>query len=132
MNRPKSVGESIGFRAQSFRHGYLTVVDLGTDGKVSVLFPLEPGQDNRVTTDNTIVIPTAAMSDAFQAQPPTGRGMVRAFVTEKPLNFAFSAGKASQAGQVAAALRAALGVSGDAPVPVESWATTSIVYTITK
>jgi hypothetical protein len=127
------VGESLGFRAQSFRSGYLTVVDLGTDGKVSVLFPLEPGQDNRVSTDRTIVVPTAAMSESFQAQSPVGRGMVRAFVTEQPLNLTFREGSGSQATQVAAALRRALDVSDvGAAVPVGNWATASIVYTITK
>ena len=126
------VGEPIGFKAQSFRSGYLTVVDLGTDGKVSVLFPLEPGQDNRVSTDGTVVIPNAAMSESFQAQAPIGRGLVRAFVTDKPLNLTFRAG-GSQASQVAAALRAALEVSdASAPLPVSNWATASIVYTITK
>jgi hypothetical protein len=127
------VGEPIGFKAQSFRTGYLTVVDLGTDGRVSVLFPLEAGQDNRVTTDRTIMIPTAAMNESFQAQAPIGRGLVRAFVTDKPLNLTFRDGNGSQAAQVAAALRAALAVSdANAPIPVSNWATASIVYTITK
>ncbi len=127
------LGESIGFRAQSFRAGYLTVVDLGTDGKVTVLYPMEPGQNNRVDLDKTVVIPTAAMAESFQAQDPVGRGIVRAFVTEQPLNLTFRAGAGSQAAQVAAALRAAVGASdANAAVPVGNWATSSIVYTITK
>jgi hypothetical protein len=127
------LGETIGFRAQSFRNGYLTIVDLGTDGKVTVLYPLEAEQDSRVDPDRTIVIPTAAMAETFQAQEPVGRGLVRAFVTERPLNLAFKAGAASQAAQVAAALRAAVGAEdGNAAVPVGTWATASVVYTITK
>jgi hypothetical protein len=126
------LGESIGFRAQSFRAGYLTIVDLGTDGKVTVLYPLEPGQNSQVGIDQTVTIPTAAMAESFQAQNPVGRGLVRAFVTEKPLNITFKDG-ASQAAQVAAALRVALGASdANAAVPVGNWATSSIVYTITK
>ena len=126
------LGESIGFRAQSFRSGYLTIVDLGTDGKVTVLYPLEPGQNSQVGIDQTITIPTAAMAESFQAQNPVGRGMVRAFVTDKPMNLMFKDG-GSQAAQVAAALRVALGASdANAAVPVGNWATSSIVYTITK
>jgi hypothetical protein len=97
-----------------------------------VLYPLEPGQNSQVGIDQTVTIPTAAMAESFQAQNPVGRGLVRAFVTEKPLNITFKDG-ASQAAQVAAALRVALGASdANAAVPVGNWATSSIVYTITK
>jgi hypothetical protein len=75
------------------------------------------------------VLPNGDMQ--FEAQLPSGRGIVRAFVTEKPLELPFLQGEATQAALVGAALRKAIGSTG-AAIPVSNWATASIVYTISK
>lgn len=123
------VGDSVEFRAKSSKDGYLTIVDLGTDGKVVVIYPSEAGQSNRIRAGEEFVLPNGDMK--FEAQLPSGRGIVRAFVTEQPLDLPFSQGEATQAGLVGKALRKAIGASGTA-IPVDNWATASIVYSITK
>lgn len=130
-NNKKSfkVGDAVEFRARSSRDGYLSIVDLGTDGKVVVIYPSEAGQDNRVKAGQEFVLPTGDIQ--FQAQLPSGRGIVRAFVTEKPLDLSFGGGEASQAGVVGKQLRKAIGATGPA-IPVNNWATAAIVYSITK
>jgi len=130
------LGDAIEFRARSSRAGYLTIVDLGTDGTVTVIYPNEAERNNRVTAGQEVTLPTARMREAgyeFSALEPAGRGIVRAFLTEQPLKLSFSSGTASQAAEVARALRAAAGVrAAGGPLPVGNWATASVVYSISK
>ncbi|HUF50104.1 MAG TPA: caspase family protein [Longimicrobiales bacterium] len=125
------MGERISFAARAPRNGYLTIIDIGTDGKVVVLFPLESARDNRVTAGQTIRLPAEAGS-FYEAQQPAGRGIVRAFLTDRPLDLPFREGEAEQAPRVLAALRVAAGsppVAGTA-IPTGTWLTTAVVYTI--
>jgi hypothetical protein len=125
------LGDDIQFKIRAGRDGYLTIVDLGTDGMVNVIYPNEFHRDNRVRSGQEITLPTAAMNTTFQAQAPTGRGIVRAFLTEKPLTLNLVQADAAQAAQVASALRAAVGgTSANAALPVGNWATASVVYTV--
>lgn len=130
-NNQKSfkVGDSVEFRAKSGRDGYLTIVDLGTDGKVAVIYPSEAGQDNRVKAGQEFVLPNGDIK--FEAQLPSGRGIARAFVTDKPMDLTFSQSDASQASAVGRALRKAIGATTSA-IPVNNWATSSVVYSISK
>jgi len=123
------VGDAVEFRAKSGRDGYLTIVDLGTDGKVAVIYPSEASQDNRIKAGQEFVLPTGDIQ--FEAQLPSGRGIARAFVTDKPLDLSFAQANASQASAVGRALRKAIGATGSA-IPVGNWATASVVYSITK
>jgi hypothetical protein len=126
------VGDEIQFHAVSSRDGYLTIVDLGTDGKIAVLYPTDQ-KDNRVKAGQRITLPPPAAGVRFVAQDPVGRGIVRAFLTERPLALPATELDAAQAGQVVDALRNAVGGSGAAAaLPVTNWATTSVVYTVTK
>jgi hypothetical protein len=72
------------------------------------------------------------MDVEFEAQEPIGRGMVRAFLTERPLELGFTVGEPEDAAAVVRALyRAAGGNSaGTGALPVRTWATASVVYTI--
>ncbi|MEX0892269.1 MAG: caspase family protein [Gemmatimonadota bacterium] len=123
------VGDEIGFSAHSARAGYLTIVDLGTNGQVAILYP-----STRVEAGQTVSLPPRDAGYMYEAQAPAGRGIVRAIVTERPLELPFTDGSAdaapAQAAEVAVALRAALRAPAGA-VPVEDWATASVVYTIT-
>jgi metacaspase-1 len=123
------VGDSVEFRAKSSRDGFLTIVDLGTDGNVVVIYPSDKGQDNRISAGQEFVLPNGDVK--FEAQLPSGRGIVRAFVTERPLELPFTQGAPADAARVGAALRKAIGANA-AVMPVNNWATGSIVYSIDK
>ena len=123
------VGDAVAFRARAGRDGYLTIVDLGTDGRVVVIFPSEAGQDNRIAAGQEIALPTGDVQ--FEAQLPSGRGIVRAFLTDKPLELPFREGGATQAALVGKALHKAIGATGSG-IPVNNWATASIVYSVAK
>lgn len=121
------IGRPIAFSVTSPMDGYLTIVDLGTDGKVVLLYPEESGT-NRVKAGQVVRMPP---SDHFEATAPSGRGLVRAFVTQKPLDLKFKENVAQDAAAVVAALRAAAGgTAGTSALPVATWSTASLVYTI--
>jgi hypothetical protein len=129
------LNDPIEFRVRSARDGYLTIVDLGTDGKVVVVYPNADDKDNRIRAGEEKVIPTPSMKSMFVAQEPLGRGIVRAFITAVPLDLPFTEGDATQSALVAQALRKSAGappVAGANLVSVGNWATASVVYEITK
>ena len=129
------VGEEIGFTVESERDGYLTLVDLGTDGTVAVLLPNAETRSVRVTAGRSVTFPAPGGALVFTALEPAGSGLVRAFVTEQPLVIAIPAGEdyasggEELAGRVAAAVRSTAGELEGA-VRLDSWGTASVVYDI--
>lgn len=133
------IGESVTFRARSEHDGYLTLVDLGTDGTVTVLFPNPWDKDNRIRAGQALVFPSESMESEVQAMPPTGRGIVRALVTSRPLDIPLTQGELTSgdallADRIAQALKDAAGRSEVAPdaVRLDTWAGASVVYRIEK
>jgi hypothetical protein len=127
------IGETVSFHATSDRDGYLTLVDLGTDGNVVMLFPNEHQPAMRIKAGETLSFPTAEMGFELQIFPPIGRGMVRAFVTPEPLDLPlvgeYTEGDERFAGAIAEAVQRAAGMVGGA-VRLDTWATASLVYDI--
>jgi hypothetical protein len=129
------VGDTLAFRFRSAREGYLTIVDMDPAGKVTVVFPNAYQRDNHVAAGQQVVLPAPEMPFSFTAEEPAGRGVVRAFVTDRPLALSFEQGDASQAAAVVEALRAAVGArpsTEPGPVPLLTWSTGSVVYDITR
>jgi hypothetical protein len=128
------VGESINFQVESGRDGYLSLVDLGTDGTVTVLIPNADFPSPRLRAGASLTYPTER-DLYFIAQPPVGSGLVRAFVTERPLEVSIPPGEvAAQGGRELAerlgiALAAAAG-DLEGAVRLDTWGTASIVYEI--
>ena len=121
--------DAIVFNVVAPTAGYLTIVDLGTDGTVTVLFPQEK-QDNQVKAGQAVRLPP---ENSYFAQTPLGRGIVRAFVTARPMNLQHTGDGATSAAAVAAALRKAAGAATPtAGIPVDTWNTAALVYTISK
>jgi len=130
------IGEAVVFHARAEQDGYLTLVDLGTDGTVTVLFPNPFDRDNRVRAQEEISFPTESMESEIRVLPPAGRGMVRAFLTQQPLDIPlgedFTSGDVLLADLIAQAVRQAAGGLDQAPdaVRLEGWASGSLVYDI--
>lgn len=131
------IGELVVFHAESERDGYLTVVDLGTDGDVMVLLPNPFERENRIEAGQTFTFPSEEMGFDIPAQPPAGRGMVKAFLTPEPLDIPldgedFISGGVLLADSIAQAVRSAGGTVEGAPraVRLDSWGSASLIYTI--
>lgn len=129
-----ALGDPVSFRVTSDRDGYLTIVDLAPDGTVNVIFPNDYVAENRVRAGEPTEFPSPEMNLQFTAIEPAGRGVVRAFVTERPLILPFAQGAAAaEAERIWQALRNAAGapaIEGSDAIPVTSWATAAIVYEI--
>jgi hypothetical protein len=127
------IGEKVSFHATSDRDGYLTLVDLGTDGKVVMLFPNEHQPAMKIEAGETLSFPTDDMDFELQIFPPAGRGMVRAFVTPEPLDVPMTGeypeGDERFAQTIAEAVAQAAG-SVEGAVRLDTWATASLVYDI--
>lgn len=129
------IGEEISFHARAERDGYLTLVDLGTDGTVAVLLPNGSIPSLQVRAGQEISFPASDAGFALQALPPAGRGMVRAFITPEPLGIVippgedYAMGGAELAARIADHVRQAAGTV-DGAVRLDSWATASLVYDI--
>lgn len=127
------IGEKVSFHATSEREGYLTLVDLGTDGNVVMLFPNQHQPALRIEAGQTLSFPTEEMGFELQIFPPTGRGMVRAFVTPEPLdvplNGEYAEGDERFAEAIARAVMDAAG-SVEGAVRLDTWSTASLSYDI--
>jgi Caspase domain/Domain of unknown function (DUF4384) len=129
------LGEKVSFQATSDRDGYLTLVDLGTDGTVTMLLPNQYTPPMKVKAGETVSFPTESSAVDLQMLPPTGRGMVRAFVTPEPLDIAIPSGRDYAEGDerfakaIAAAVMKSAGLI-DGGVRLDNWATASLVYDI--
>jgi len=129
------LGEDIAFIVESARDGYVTLIDLGTDGTVAMLIPNGDDPSMRIRAGERLEYPGPEL--AFTALEPVGSGMVRAFVTAEPLDITIPPGELFVAGgeefatEVAEALKRAAGVDGDA-VRLDTWGTASVVYEITN
>jgi len=129
------VGEEISFTVRSERDGYLTLVDMGTDGTVAMLLPNAETREVRVRANQDFTFPSPGGALMFTALEPAGTGLVRAFVTERPLDIAIPAGEdyafggEELAGRIGAALSAVAG-SLEGAVRLDSWGTASVVYEI--
>jgi len=126
------VGQPLAFRFQAARDGYLTIVDMDPAGKVTVVYPNTYQRDGRVTAGQKVELPSPEMGFSFTAEEPVGRGVVRAFVTDRPLALDFEQGDLTRAAAVAEALRAVVGSRAGQPVPLDAWSTASVVYDIVK
>lgn len=127
------VGERISFHVTSEQAGYLTLVELGTDGTVVMLFPNESRPVTSIGAGETLSFPTAEMGFDLQVIPPAGRGMVRAFVTSRPLRLpvegAYPEGDEGFAHEIVRGVMEAAG-SVEGAVRLDGWAAASLVYEI--
>lgn len=82
--RDFAVGEQLRWRVRSARGGFLTLVDIGPAGTVTVLNPSYASDVERIGAAEDATVPRATMGP-FNASLPAGAGSVRAIVTDSPL-----------------------------------------------
>lgn len=79
-----ATGDRLRFRFRADFNGYLYVMDYGTSGKYSLLFPREEtGQDNRIEAGKEYRIP--ATESWFRVDGPPGHDLVYWLVSPLPL-----------------------------------------------
>lgn len=78
--------EDIHFSVASSKEGYLNLVELEPNGKLSVIFPNQYSANNRIKADVEIKVPKDIGGFKFVGREPAGKSMVVALVTNEPLN----------------------------------------------
>ncbi len=78
------IGDRVAFRFTSNRDAYVTIVDIGTSGKVHVIFPTKHHKSNRVVKGRVYTIPAKDSDYVFRVKGPTGVNYVKAIATLKP------------------------------------------------
>lgn len=82
----KMEGETIVFRFKADKDCYLTLVDCGTSGEITVIFPNARHKDNHIVAGKEYSIPSTDMDFELETHGPPGREMVKAIATVKPVD----------------------------------------------
>ena len=83
---PVRIGDELVYRFESSRPGYLTAIHVDTQGSTTLLYPRSDVEAGFVVAGQAVALP--AMNDGFHlsVQPPVGRDLVYAIVTDKPIS----------------------------------------------
>ena len=81
-----AVGEEITFYCRASRDCYVTLIDIGPTGTITILFPNRYVQVNKIEANKTYTIPAAHYGFSFVAQPPGGLERVKAVASLTPID----------------------------------------------
>lgn len=73
--------------AKAANDGYLVVLRADVDGRVKVLFPIDPGEDQRITAGRKYELKGRGGREAFVAEDTLGQGTVLAAYSRTPFRF---------------------------------------------
>jgi len=77
-------GDSVHLFVKANRDAYLTIVDVGTSGKVHVLFPNKHHPDNRVLAHQVLQIPGPEAPYRIRVSGPAGHELIKVIATTRP------------------------------------------------
>lgn len=77
-----TVGDHVVLSVKTDQDAYVTVLDVGTSGKVHVIFPNRFQRDNRVAAGQIVQIPDPRANFAFQVQGPAGSELIKVIATQ--------------------------------------------------
>jgi hypothetical protein len=81
------VGDTVAFEFTSSQNAHVTILDIGSSGKVKVIFPNKWHKGNRVEKGKVYRIPGKDESYSFTVKGPTGVNFVKAIGTLKPFDW---------------------------------------------
>ena len=77
-------GDTLQLFIKTNRDAYITVVDVGTSGKVLVLFPNKHASDNRILADKVLEIPGPDAPYDIRVAGPAGQELIKVIATTRP------------------------------------------------
>src|SRR5262249_39016397 len=80
-----AIGQPLRVMVRPHQDAYLTVVDVGSSGHVTVLFPNFMQQNNRVHAGTTVKIPSSRARWQIKANGPTGIDLIHVIASRRPL-----------------------------------------------
>ena len=76
-------GEKVLLSVQTNKDAYLTIIDVGTSGKVHIIFPNQYQQNNMVKAGQVVKVPGATAKFDLQVSPPAGTELIKIIATTK-------------------------------------------------
>lgn len=80
------IGDEIIYRFEVEESGYLTAIHVDTHGSATLLYPRAGEGSGRVEAGQAVSFPDASDGFQLEVEPPTGRDVVYAFVTDEPID----------------------------------------------
>lgn len=96
QNNTYTIGETVTFFFKSNRDCYINLIDIGTSGNVTIIYPNKYDQNNFIKANVTYQVPRTGTFQ-FTTTGPAGSEMVKAIATLKKINV-FNLQGARQAG----------------------------------
>ena len=81
------VGEYVQFFIKAKRDVYITLLNVGTSGRIRILYPNAQQPDHFMRAGQIVAIPGPQAQFAIQAQPPAGTELVKLIATQRPHAF---------------------------------------------
>jgi len=83
---PLRIGDQLVYRFESSRPGYLTAIHVDTHGAATLLYPRTDVEAGLVRSGQSIRLPSASDGFHLTVEPPVGRDLVYAIVTDSPIS----------------------------------------------
>ncbi len=80
------IGDKININFKVSKPSYLTLLNIGTSGKLTILFPNKIYSNNYIEANRRYEIPGSDYGFEYQLQGPTGKEKLKAIVTEEKIN----------------------------------------------
>ena len=81
-----TVGQPLHIAVRPRRNAYITVVDVGSSGRVSVLYPNHYQRNARVRAGSTVMIPSAGADWQINVSGPAGVDLIQVIASSRPLS----------------------------------------------
>lgn len=81
-----AIGEALHVMVRPHKEAYITVVDVGTSGKVTVLYPNYFQHSSRVRGGSTLEIPHEGAAWQIKVGGPPGVDLIEVFASQEPLS----------------------------------------------
>jgi hypothetical protein len=81
------IGDSVIFNAKSNESGYLSIVDIQSNGDIVILYPNDMALDNKISADKIYSIPSSDNGFKIIVSEPLGQDTVVAFFTKKKVDW---------------------------------------------
>lgn len=80
------IGDTMTFYFRSDKDCYITLIDIGTSGRVTILFPNAFYKDNLIRAGTTYTVPDDSYGFKIDVDGPVGLERIKAIATTKPLS----------------------------------------------
>ncbi|OQW92474.1 MAG: hypothetical protein BWK78_01610 [Thiotrichaceae bacterium IS1] len=79
-------GEEVYLYVSTNEDAYITVLDVGTSGKIHLIFPNQYQPNNLTSAGQAVMVPASNSPAVFRASGPAGNELIKVIATKQPLD----------------------------------------------